>query len=133
MIHEKNITSGDQRNMAHPFNEPEEIQEQDLGKYVSNFEKFQSTASNRRQHKAKSRQGKGQDLSQETILNLDKNKLVFLIYWQNVKKVARKYRNAYFYELSQRSLTELQKEALADRNYFEEIPSTINLMTQEHR
>jgi hypothetical protein len=119
--------------MAHPFNEPEEIREQDLGKYVSNFDKFQSSASVRRQHQSKKHKGRGQELSQESILNLDKNKLVFLIYWQNVKKVARKFRNAYFYELSQRSLTELQKEALAERNYFEEFPSTIDLMLQKHR
>jgi len=116
--------------MAHSFNEPEE---QDLGKYISNFEKFQSTASLKRQHQSKNPQGKIQQLSRKTILNMDKNKLVFFIYWQNVNKVARKYRNAYFYELSQRTLTELQKEALAERNYHEAIPSTIDLMTQEHR
>lgn len=107
-----NITSGDRWNMADQ--EYKDIQEQDLEKYVSNFDKFQSSASVRRQNQSNLTQDYGQELSREKILNLDKNKLVFYIYWKNVKKVARKFRNAYFYELSAQSLTELQKEALAD-------------------
>ena len=126
------ITSGDRRIMAHPFNEPEEIQEQDLGKYVSNFDKFQSSASLRRQHQKKQSRDQGQELSREEILNLDKNKLVFFIYWKNVKKVAQKFRNAYFYELSQRSLIALQKEALMDIIKSDEILAIKDLIAMEN-
>ena len=125
------LTSGDLRTMAHSFKNQDKIREKDLGKFISDFDKFQSSASLKRQHRAKSYQVKNQDFSREDILDLDKNKLVFLIYWQNVKKVARKFRNAYFFELSQRSLRELQKEALADLVDTEEIQSIMDLVVLE--
>ena len=117
--------------MAHPFNEPEEIREKDLGEFIIDFEKFQSSASIKRQHRAKSHQVKNQDFSREGILNLDKNKLVFFLYWKNVKKVARKFRNAYFYELSNRTLRELQREALIEQADQEQIHSIMDLMVLE--
>ena len=117
--------------MAHPFKNQDEIREKDLGKFISDFDKFQSSASLKRQHQAKSQQVINQNVSRETILNLDKNKLVFLIYWQNVKKVARKFRNAYFYELSQRSLRDLQIEALADQVDPEVVHSILDLVVLE--